>query len=171
MSTSRSNKSTVKEKVILGIDPGSTTIGFGVIKYKKNDNNPKLVTFGYVDLSAIKDDAKRLVQLNKDIASIIKKHKPDAVAIESLFYFKNLKTFSPVLQSRGVIMFTVAKEKIKIFEYTPLQVKQTISGYGKADKKMVEKLVKSILGIKQKIRPDDASDALAIALCHMRQIL
>lgn len=158
-------------EIILGIDPGSTIIGYGVIGInKKESRNPKpfSIGYGYIDLTGHKSNVERLLQLHDDLNEVLDKYKPDSVALESLFFFKNAKTIVPVLQSRGVILLTVAKANIKVFEYTPLVVKQTISGYGRADKSLVQKLVCSTLNIAKVIKPDDVSDALAIAVCHLR---
>lgn len=159
-------------KVILGIDPGSTLIGYGVIGYGKLDKarKPTSIGYGYIDLKGFKNQEKRLLQLHKDLKQLISKYKPNAIAVESLFFFKNAKTVTQVLHSRGVILMTAAEMGLDVFEYTPLQVKQTITGYGKADKKMILKLVQSTLNIKTNISPDDVSDALAIAICHLRHL-
>jgi crossover junction endodeoxyribonuclease RuvC len=159
-----------KNKRILGIDPGSTTVGYGVIEYSKRGNNPNTLGYGYIDLKKQAGNGNRLLHLYKDIKELFEIYSPDSIAIENIFFFKNAKTISAVLQSKGVILLAAAEEKINIHEYSPLQVKQAISGYGKANKLLVGKMIQSILGIKTKIRPDDASDALAIAICHMRHL-
>ena len=162
------NKKTKPNK-IFGIDPGSTKIGYGVI-HKNDQEEPTLIDYGYIDLTKPLDVGKRLLQLYKDLSFLISKHKPDSIAVESIFFFKNAKTITPVIQSKGVILYTAAKANVNVFEYTPLQVKQTISGYGKAHKDLIQKLVQSALNYKNTIKPDDASDALAIALCHLRHL-
>ncbi len=156
-------------KNILGIDTGSTVIGYGAISYKSSEH-PKAVGYGYIDLAVPKDPSKRLLQLHEDLKEILKIYKPDCVSIENVYFFKNAKTIIPVIQSKGVILLTCALAKIDICEYTPLQIKQTISGYGKADKQLIHKLIKSTFNIKSDIKPDDVSDALAIALCHFRHL-
>lgn len=158
------------KKNILGIDPGSTKIGYGVISYENRSLKPKVVGYGYIDLSSSSKESQRLLQLYSDLKEIFQKYKPAVIAIENLYFFKNAKTIIPVLQARGVILFTAAEASINVSEYTPLQIKQTISGYGKADKKLIQKLVKSNLDICTNIKPDDASDALAIALCYFRHL-
>lgn len=157
-------------KNILGIDTGSTTIGYGVVSYNHMPQNPKLVDFGYIDLKNKKDDSKKLLQLYIDIKEILKRFKPYHIAIENIYFFKNSKTISPVMQSKGVILLAAAEKNIKVYEYPPLKIKQIISGNGRADKSFIAQLVQSTLGIKSKIKPDDASDALAIALCHLRYL-
>lgn len=158
------------QKIILGIDPGSTVIGYGAINYKKPNSKPKTLGYGYIKLNNCPTEAKKLLQLHEDLKELIFKYKPHSIAIEGVYFFKNLKTFSPVMQSKGVILFTAAKANINVFEYTPLQVKQTICGYGRGDKKLIHKMVQSSLDIRSNIQPDDASDALAIALCHLRHL-
>ena len=155
-----------KGKIILGIDPGSTIIGFGILRFFDNDTKPSVVEYGYIDLSEHKSKETKLLNLSKDLNSIIKKHKPSSIAVESLFFFKNAKTFTAVCESKGVIILCAALNNTSVYEYTPLQVKQTISGYGKSSKQVIEKLIQTSLNIDSRIKPDDTSDALAIALCH-----
>ena len=156
-------------KIILGIDTGSTVIGYGAISCKSSEN-PKALGYGYIDLTLPKDPSKRLLQLYEDYNEILKIYKPECVSIENVYFFKNAKTIIPVVQSKGVILLATALAKIDVYEYTPLQIKQTISGYGKADKQLIHKLIKSTFNIKSDIKPDDVSDALAIALCHLRHL-
>ena len=157
-------------KNVLGIDPGSTTIGYGVIGCKGSMACLETLGYGYIDLKKHSGQEKKLLQLHKDLKELFKEYKPYCMAIENLYFFKNAKTITSVMQSKGVILLTAAQAGISVYEYTPLQVKQTISGYGKADKKLLQKLIKSSLNIRSDIRPDDASDALAIALCHLRHL-
>ncbi len=157
------------KNIILGIDPGSTIIGYGVISCIKNKTLP--LAYGYIDLKSCSNSQDKLIHLYKDLNTLIKKYKPNVMALESLFYFKNAKTIVPVLQSRGVILLSAGINKLKTYEYTPLQVKQIISGYGKADKSLVQKLVKSTLNLEKNLSPDDVSDALAIAICHSRYLI
>ena len=161
----------IKNNIILGIDPGSTVIGYGVIEYKGNNRRPKALDYGYIDLKNHPKQEQKLLYLNQDLKEIFKKYKPSSMAIEKIFFFKNAKTFTAVSEAKGAILLTAAKAKIDIYEYTPLQVKQTISGYGKADKKLIEKLIKTSLDICSSIKPDDSSDALAIALCHYHHLI
>ena len=157
------------KQTILGIDTGSTKIGYGAISFNNSDR-PKAIGYGYISLEKIKDSRERLYELHKDLKKILKLYNPAQIAIENLYFFKNAKTFTPVIQSKGIILFTSYELNIDAFEYTPLQVKQTICGYGRATKDMINKLVKSSLHISSNIKPDDASDALAIALCHLRHL-
>ena len=167
----QNDKSPTKQNnVILGIDPGSTTIGYGLIAYEHRVLKPKVLDYGYIDLKGYKKQEEKLLHLNKDLKYIFKKYKPDFLAIENIYFFKNAKTFTAVSEAKGVILLAAAEAKTQINEYTPLQVKQTISGYGKATKKIIEKLIQSSLDIRSSIKPDDSSDALAIALCHYHHL-
>ena len=159
-----------KTKTIIGIDPGSTTIGYGIINYSEKEPKPTVLGYGYIDLKQHIGQEERLLQLHKDLNDLLKKYNPDYVAVENVYFFKNAKTITTVLQSKGVILLAAALHKISVHEYTPLQVKQTISGYGKADKKIIQKIIQTSLSIKSDIKPDDASDALAIAVCHLRHL-
>lgn len=155
-----------QSNVILGIDPGSTVIGYGVISYEDKKRTPKALDYGYIDLKHYRKQEEKLLHLSQDLKQLFKKYNPKHMSIENIYFFKNAKTFTAVSEAKGVILLAAAQAKINIHEYTPLQVKQTISGYGKADKKIIEKLIQSSLEICYRIKPDDSSDALAIALCH-----
>ena len=150
---------------ILGIDPGTATTGWAVVEEK--NKNPHLVACGCVNTSKFKSDEERLVEIGRDIASLIKKYNPNEAAIEDLFFFKNLKTAITVAQARGVILYEIKKNLIPLASYTPLQVKQALTGYGRADKKQIQLMVKNILHLKCIPKPDDAADAVAIAICHL----
>lgn len=150
--------------IIMGIDPGTAIIGFGVLK-KTKKQDLKVIDYGLITTPADLSTAERLNKLHKELNSLIKKHKPDIVAVEDIFFFKNLKTAIKVSQARGVILLTAAKLKIPIFECTPLQVKQAITSYGRAEKIQVQKMVKTLLNLKEIPKPDDAADALAVAIC------
>ena len=149
--------------IILGIDPGTATTGFGVIDYKKRKLT--CIDYGVIETSPKLDAGERLKQLNFDLNEIIKKHKPEIAAVERLFFFKNLKTAMPVSQARGVIVFTLSKKNVPIVEFAPQQAKTAVTGYGKATKEQVQKMVKNILNLDKIPKPDDAADALAIAIC------
>jgi crossover junction endodeoxyribonuclease RuvC len=148
---------------ILGIDPGTATTGFGIISYNKNQ--PQLVDFGVISTDKKLSDAQRLEILADDIRLLIKKYKPEAVGIEKLFFTTNQKTVMTVSQARGVILLIAQQTKLPIFEFTPLQVKSFICGYGKAEKKQVQYIVQKTFNLKSPPKPDDAADAIAIALC------
>ncbi len=155
-----------KTLIILGLDPGTATTGWGVIKVKKND--PILCAYGVIETAKYKKSSERLREIALDLEAIILQYNPSEVAIEDLFFFKNLKTAIKVAQARGVLILTCCQKKVPIFEYTPLQIKQALTGYGRADKKQVQLMVKSVLKIRNIPRPDDAADALAVALCHQQ---
>lgn len=148
---------------ILGIDPGTATTGFGIIEQQKNKY--QILEFGVVSTSKLDSDEKRLKILYEDISFLIKKYKPQKVGIEKLFFTTNQKTAMTVSQSRGVVLLACALNNIKIKEFTPLQVKNILCGYGKADKKQIQFMVKQTFNLKTIPKPDDAADALAIALC------
>jgi len=150
-------------KIILGIDPGLADTGFGIIKI---DNN-KLTCLGYgsIKTSPKINLADRLEIINLELNKLIKKYKPELIAIEELFFCNNAKTALVVGQARGVVVLTAKLNKIKSVEFTPYQVKQAVSTYGHAKKDQVQKMVKLILNLKELPRPDDAADALAIAIC------
>ena len=149
--------------IILGIDPGYAIIGFGIIDTSKNN---AVIDYGVI--TTPKDDSisLRLKNIECALCSLFETYKPEAVAIEELFYFKNQKTIIPVAEARGFILLTAQKYCKNIFEYTPMQIKQALTGQGRAEKQQIQFMVKNILGLKQIPKPDDAADALAVALTH-----
>jgi crossover junction endodeoxyribonuclease RuvC len=149
---------------ILGIDPGTATIGWAVIEEERG----KLHAIAYGHISTSKDLAleTRLQEIRNDVAKIVKEYQPDAAALEELFFFNNQKTAISVAQSRGALLLTLADFGLSIAGYTPLEVKQALTGYGKADKQQVQRMAKEILRLSSLPKPDDVADALAIALCH-----
>ncbi|MBU0722538.1 crossover junction endodeoxyribonuclease RuvC [Patescibacteria group bacterium] len=149
--------------IILGIDPGIADTGFGIIKI---DNN-KLICLGYGSIKTLSklELADRLEIINLELDKLIKKYKPNLIAIEKLFFCNNAKTALVVGQARGVVVLTAKLNKIKSTEFTPYQVKQAVSTYGHAKKNQVQRMVKLILNLKELPKPDDAADALAIAIC------
>lgn len=148
--------------IILGIDPGTAIVGFGVIKYE--NNLYETLTSGVIKTDPHQPDAERLEIIYLAIKKIIKKYHPNIVSVESLFYFKNQKTVMTVSQARGVILLAIQEEKIPIKEFTPLQVKQALTTYGRAEKEQLQKMVKLILNLDETPKPDDAADALACAI-------
>ncbi|MFH0853510.1 MAG: crossover junction endodeoxyribonuclease RuvC [bacterium] len=152
-----------KSKTILGIDPGYGRLGFGIIKIQTG--NLSAIDYGCITTSAKSEHAKRLMKISKDLKRVLKRHKPDLVAIEQIFFAKNVKTAIKVSEARGAILLAVQESGYPIIEFTPLQVKIALTGYGRAEKFQVQKLVEKLLNIKQKITTDDAADALAIAIC------
>ena len=150
-------------EIILGIDPGYDRMGYGIIK--KELNNWKVLHYGCVQTSKKQTHLERLKQISDELKKIIEEFKPIAVGVEELFFVKNAKTAIKVGEARGVILLTCAQFCLPVFEFTPMQVKQLISGYGGANKEQIQKMVGLTFGIKTKITPDDAADALAIAYC------
>ncbi|MDD5291527.1 MAG: crossover junction endodeoxyribonuclease RuvC [Patescibacteria group bacterium] len=152
------------EQIILGIDPGLADTGYGIIE--KNERGRLICReYGVIKTKAKKELGERLEVVNKDLNKIIKKYKPKLIAVEQLFFCKNVKTALLVGQARGVILLTARQNKIPTIEFTPLQVKQAVSSYGQAEKIQVQKMVKILLNLKELPKPDDAADALAIAIC------
>ena len=150
-------------KIILGLDPGTATTGFGVIKDDKGQ--VKYIDCGCISTSKGVPPAERLLVIEQSLNTLIKKYHPDTLAVEKLFFTKNITTAISVAEARGVILVAAAKHNLEIAEYTPLQVKQTLTGYGKADKQQMQRMVKLILKLQSIPKPDDAADALAIAIC------
>lgn len=152
--------------IILGIDPGIERTGFGVVKREKGSGSSGLtcIDYGCIFTPRDKTGPERLVLLEKEMAAVLRKHKPDIMAVETLFFFKNLKTVMPVSEARGVILLSGAKKKVPIYEFSPLQVKMTVAGYGRAEKKQVQRMVQEILGLPSIPKPDDAADGLALAI-------
>lgn len=151
---------------ILGIDPGLATVGFSVIDSEKN--KLALVSCGVIQTPAHTSLSSRLDRIFEDMNELIKTFSPDVMSIEELFFNTNLTTGIAVAQSRGVILLAAYRAGVQIFEYTPLQVKQAVVGYGKAEKRQVIDMVKRILNLPAAPKPDDAADAVALAICHAR---
>ena len=151
--------------VTLGIDPGTATTGYGIIT-EEADGNLAVITYGVIQTSADLHQADRLVQLYEKIKELILLHQPDAGAVEKLFFERNVRTAISVGQARGVALLALAENKLLVGEYTPLEVKQAVTGYGGADKNQVQQMVKMILKLETIPQPDDAADALAVAICH-----
>lgn len=149
---------------IVGIDPGYAIVGYGVIEY--NRSRFTTLDYGAVVTHAGQEYEQRLLTIYNDLCDLFIIHKPDAVAIERLFFTTNQKTAMAVAQARGVIMLAATINNIKIYEYTPLQVKQSVVGYGKAEKNQVQEMTKRLLNLKAVPKPDDTADALAVAICH-----
>jgi len=148
--------------IILGIDPGFAITGFGVIE--KKDNTLKVLDYGVITTPADAEFSFRLKLLSLDMKEILSKYKPDFLSIEKLFFCKNVKTALDVGHARGIILLEAMNFNLELHEYTPMQVKQAVTSYGSADKMQVQKMVQSILKLKELPRPDDAADALALAI-------
>ncbi len=150
--------------IILGIDPGFAITGYGVVKYEGNKFS--VIDYGAVTTPAGMEMPKRLLSLSEGLEKVIEKFRPDFISVEELFFNKNIKTALNVGHGRGVVLLTAAKSGIPVFEYTPLQVKQAVVGYGRAEKAQVQQMVKVLLNLPAIPKPDDVADALAIAICH-----
>lgn len=150
--------------LVLGIDPGYAIVGWGAVNYSGGRLVP--VSYGAVTTNADTPFADRLKEIGNDIGTILDKLKPQAISIEKLYFAANTTTAIDVAQARGVIVYEAAKRNIDIFEYTPLQVKQAVVGYGRAEKNQVMELTRQLLKLKSVPKPDDTADALAIAICH-----
>ncbi|GAA0354893.1 crossover junction endodeoxyribonuclease RuvC [Bacillus horti] len=150
--------------IILGIDPGIAIVGFGVIEKKGSQLKP--VQYGSIETKAGLRTEERLKQVYEAMQHILEKYSPNVMAIEKLFFNKNVTTAFTVGQARGVMLLAAEQANVPVAEYTPLQVKQAVVGYGKAEKRQVQEMVRMLLNLQQAPKPDDVADALAIAICH-----
>lgn len=153
---------------ILGIDPGMAIVGYGLLEIE--NGKPKLLTSGSVQTDKNSTDSERLLEIYNDLSTIVEKLRPDCASVENLFFFKNQKTVIPVAEARGVILTVLQKYAIPTYSYTPMEVKQVLTGYGRADKKEVEQMVKITLETDVLPKLDDTVDAIAIAICHSRNL-
>lgn len=153
----------------MGIDPGLATVGFGLIEVTAPDVmvNPQ---WGVILTSKEKNDSSRLAEIYRDLTELVDAMRPDCVSLEKIFFFRNVSTLVPVSQARGVIMLVLEQFGIPLFEYTPMQVKQAMTGYGKSTKQEIQQMVGDRLGLEKVPRPDDAADALAMAICHYQTV-
>ncbi len=149
---------------ILGIDPGYAIVGYGVLEYEKNKFYP--VEYGAITTQAHTDFQERLKEVFVSVDEVIKRTQPEALAIEKLFFTTNQKTVIQVAQARGVILLAASMNGIPVYEYTPLQIKQSVTGYGKAIKSQVQDMTKRLLRLEKVPKPDDTADRLAVAICH-----
>ena len=147
----------------LGIDPGTARLGFGLVD---DEPSPRAVAFGVVETHASAAMPDRLSELFDAVSGLIAEHRPGAVAVEQLFFARNVTNALAVGQARGVVLLAAARAGLPVAEYTPMEVKLAVAGYGKADKPQMGEMVRMILGLDRAPRPDDAADALAVALCH-----
>ena len=149
---------------ILGIDPGTGILGFGVIDVEKG--KPQLVDAGVIRTPVKEDDAVRLQTIYEELTDIIAQNKPQIMSVEKLYFSRNVTTAMTVAQARGVVLLTAMQAGLEIHEYNPMQIKQALTGYGKADKKQMQEMVRTILGLSEIPKPDDAADAIAAAITH-----
>ena len=150
--------------IVLGIDPGYAIVGCGVVEYK--NNHFRVLDYGAITTQAHTPFNERIEKIFDEAAELMIKYRPDAMAIEKLFFNTNQKTAIDVAQARGALVLAAQKNHIPIFEYTPLQVKQSVVGYGRAEKKQVQEMTRVMLNLEKIPKPDDAADALAMAICH-----
>jgi crossover junction endodeoxyribonuclease RuvC len=148
--------------ITLGIDPGTARLGYGVVA----GDEPRAVAFGVVETTGAAAMPERLAAIFDAVAALIAEHRPDALAVEQLFFARNVTTAMTVGQARGVVLLAAARAGLPVAEYTPAEVKQAVAGYGRADKAQIQEMVRLILGLERVPHPDDAADALAVALCH-----
>lgn len=154
--------------IFLGIDPGIATTGYGLVE--KNGNKLRLVEYGAILTPSSDSISKRLLSLADQLDAIVARYQPESVAVEELFFNTNVKTAMVVSQARGVILLSIERAGLPVTSYTPVQVKIGVSGYGRADKNQVQQMVKQLLALSQIPKPDDAADALAIAICHAHSV-
>lgn len=154
---------------ILGIDPGMAIVGYSLLE--KEGENLMLLNSGSIQTPKEKKESARLLEIYNDMTALVQKFKPDVAAVEKLFFFKNQTTVMPVAHARGVILTVLEQFNVPIYEYTPMEVKQVLTGYGRADKKEVEQMVKISLGVDTLPKLDDTVDSIAIAICHTRSVL
>ena len=151
---------------ILGIDPGVATVGFGIVSYERGTLTP--VRYGVVTTPAGERLARRLSRIFHDVTELIETFRPDVISVEELFFNTNITTGIAVAHGRGAVLLAAEEQGVLLAEYTPLQIKQAITGYGRADKKQMMEMVRRLLSLPTVPRPDDAADALAVAICHAR---
>jgi len=152
--------------IVLGIDPGTATLGWAIIKNGEGATC-KVEAYGCIETDKASIFPRRLEEIHKKLSEVILKYQPDITAIEQLFFAKNVKTAITVGEARGVAILAAVQANLPVAEYTPLQVKQALVGYGRAEKKQMQKMLKILLGLNELPQPDDAADALAVALCHI----
>jgi len=153
------------ERRVLGIDPGTATTGYGLVEERKGEL--KALTSGVIRTSADQSLPVRLQSIYQAVTDLAVEWKPSSAAVEELFFSRNVRTAMSVGQARGVTLLALADSALDVAEYTPLTIKQAVTGYGSADKAQIQEMVRLLLGLKQTPRPDDAADALAIAICHL----
>jgi crossover junction endodeoxyribonuclease RuvC len=152
--------------LVIGIDPGTATTGYGLVQ-ERQDGSLQVVDYGAILTPAHTPLSERLLELHRQLNDILLLHRPESAAVEKLFFQKNVRTALNVGQARGVALLALAQAGLRVAEYTPLEVKQAVVGYGAADKNQVQQMVRALLALEDIPRPDDAADALAIAICHL----
>jgi crossover junction endodeoxyribonuclease RuvC len=151
--------------LVLGIDPGTATTGYGLVR-ETSSGDLEAVAYGMISTPKNTLPELRLLEIYNQITGLVSLHRPDTAAVEKLFFQRNVTTAMAVSQARGVVLLVLAQSGLSVAEYTPMEIKQAIAGYGGAEKNQVQQMVKAILNLKDIPRPDDAADALAVAICH-----
>jgi crossover junction endodeoxyribonuclease RuvC len=151
--------------IAIGFDPGTARLGFGVVE---SGVDPEMIDYGVITTDADVPMANRLLTIHEALSALLDRVRPDAVAVESLYFARNVTTAMTVGQARGIILLAAAQRAIQVAEYSPSEIKQAVVGYGKADKHQMQEMVRLILGLAETPRPDDAADALAVAICHLQ---
>lgn len=152
--------------LVIGIDPGTATTGFGLVR-EQEDGSLSAVDFGVIVTSADSPMPERLLELHRRLSEILLLHRPESGAVEKLFFQRNVRTAISVGQGRGIALLALAEAELPVAEYTPLEIKQAVVGYGGADKNQVQQMVRALLDLEDVPHPDDAADALAVAICHL----
>jgi crossover junction endodeoxyribonuclease RuvC len=159
---------------VLGIDPGLGRVGFGLLEIDVAEDGQSErfgdCQWGIIATSKDKPDGRRLEEIHEDLTGLIAQLQPDVVSLERLFYFRNATTLVPVAQARGVILMIISRFNLPVYEYTPMQVKQAITGYGKSEKREIQEMLVGLLNLEKKPTPDDAADALALSVCHYNHV-
>lgn len=156
--------------IIIGVDPGSVVVGYSIVR-KNKDRCLEVIDFGCIITDKFATTGERLKKIHKETLRLIETHRPDVMSVENLFFFKNLKTVMPVSQTRGVILLAAAEKKVRVMEFTPLQMKMAIAGYGRAEKKQIKKMIEETVDLKgfdlkkNFRKKDDAFDAIGMAIC------
>ncbi|MAG36638.1 MAG: crossover junction endodeoxyribonuclease RuvC [Dehalococcoidia bacterium] len=153
-----------EQTTVLGIDPGTASMGYGAVR---GGVDYELLDFGCLTTSAGQPPERRLLTLYRGLLKLVEQHQPNVVAVERLFFSRNVKTALAVGQARGVVLLAAASREVPVAEYTPLEVKQAVTGFGRADKEQVQRMVQALFQLAAPPRPDDAADALAVAVCHL----
>ncbi|MGB9640432.1 MAG: crossover junction endodeoxyribonuclease RuvC [Anaerolineales bacterium] len=153
--------------IVLGLDPGIALTGYGIVREEDNGEIVSL-DYGVISTPSYSNETERLLTLHQRLSAIILLHQPDSSAVEKLFFQKNTRTAMTVGQARGVVLLTLAQQGVSVYEYAPVEIKQALTGYGLADKRQIQMMVKMRLGLEEVPKPDDAADALAIAICHIQ---
>lgn len=154
--------------IVMGVDPGLAILGYGIINHEYNHFN--VIDYGAITTPSDMNLANRLKEIYERLSELIDKYRPDAFAVEELFFNKNVKTAIVIGEARGVAIVAAAQKNLNVYEYTPLQVKQAVVGYGRAEKVQVQLMVKALLNLREIPKPDDVADALAVAVCHCHSV-